>query len=399
MAINKALFIEQLRRFWAIPALALVVLVVGVYMPLFNVTDWVFSSRLNNILTMRHFLMLLVMVLTPVAAAFCTFGMFFNKKTATAFYSMPINKTQILLTNALAGIVLSLTPMLVFSLLMLPYAGYAGSEVFWLLFMLSIGSVFYFAVAWLAFSLAGHGFVALCLMVVIPFVPISLVWATEAIGSLFVFGFAGLFDMDTQNLIFIYHTPAVWGQLFWDGVGGFERNVLFPAISYVVISLALFVAAFFISRARQVERTGDSVIFRPVKHVLIFLFSFMGMWFIGLIFFAFGRSTANMHVGLVVGFAISYMAAQMIAEKTFLIFGKLKYLPIYGGTAIGLYVFMLLFTQFGMGFYVNRIPSTANIYGVYVSNSFLHGGLSNEEWRLMAFTDAEAIESTRAAHR
>ncbi|MCL1863924.1 MAG: hypothetical protein FWF78_10200 [Defluviitaleaceae bacterium] len=390
---NRALFIEQIKRFWAIPALALLWYFLVSYLPLlqWSGSPW---RRIDDIVAMRNLSVPFALVITPVLAAFCTFGFYFNKKRATAFYSFPLNKAQLFATNVLAGVVLSIIPVLVFSIMMMPFA---GIEAILFLIMASLVTVFYFAVACFAFSLAGHSFVALCLVAVVPFVPVALVGVTEMVGSMFVFGFSGLFDGNVMDLFFIYHTPAAWGALLRGGYS-FAQSAVYPVISYVLIAVGLFAAAFFIGRARRPERTGDSVIFTPIKHLLVFLFSYVGMWFVGIIFFAVGRERfTHMNIGLVIGFVISYIVAQMIAEKTFLVLNKMKYLPIFGGMAIGIYVVMLIVTQFGLGFYVNRIPS--NVYGVYVSNTFLWGGLSNEEWRNLAFTDPDLVEATRTAHR
>ncbi|MCL2200177.1 MAG: hypothetical protein FWB80_14795 [Defluviitaleaceae bacterium] len=447
--INRALLIEQIKRFWAIPALSALIYILAIYMPMrTEISDWWTMRRFIDIVIMGNALQLFNMVLTPVVAAFCTFGMFFNKKAATAFYSMPLSKNQLFATNALAGIILSVIPVLVFSLvLLLPihvqdvagnvnhllyavgtFRGAGGGSwsqtaavpltalpggfvegaranafpvIFSLFMQMSLASIFYFAVAWLAFSMAGHGFVALCLVAVLPFVPTLAITFVQAVLQLFVYGFAGGFT--TGIFVFdeflAYHNPAVWSVFIRHGTLSRMEGIYIPALIYIVIAVALFAAAWFVSRARKTERTGNSVIFNPVKHVLVFVFSFIGMIIMGAIFYDTSMSIANMYVGFVVGFALAYIVAQMIAEKSFMVLGKMRYLPIFGGTAAGIYVVILIVTQFGLGFYVNRIPARDEVYAVFVTNWFVGSGITEEEWRRISVTDPHVIEATRTAHQ
>jgi hypothetical protein len=161
----------------------------------------------------------------------------------------------------------------------------------------------------------------------------------------------------------------------------------------------LFAGAFVLSHRRKPERTGNSIMFNPVKNVLVFIVSVIGMVILSVLFWATTDSVAMFYIGMAVGFAIGYVIAQMIAEKSLMIGEKLKYFPAFGGIAVGLVITIFLFTQFGMGFFVNRIPETSEIYGVRVGEwlSYL-GHLDVEEKRDAFITDPARIEEVRAAH-
>ncbi|MCL1844206.1 MAG: hypothetical protein FWF79_10380 [Defluviitaleaceae bacterium] len=440
--INKALLAEQLKRFWAISALAILCYVL-VYLPLMGDRDsWQLIRHLVDIVSMGHFGMLFIMVLTPVAAAFCTIGGgFFNRKASTAFYALPLNKRQLFITNALAGIILSLVPVLVFCLIMLlpvdiqdgaygsrsipgewpavasslqehvpsvilPGGATEGaainsfSVIGGLFLRMSVTAVFYFAVAWLAFSLAGHGFVALLIVAAMPFSIFGLLSLIEIIGPLFVFGFNSVLDTDRFTMFFVYHNPAAWGMLLRAG-GELTRTqaVILPYISYIAVSAALFAGAYFISRIRKPERTGNSVMFAPVKNVLVFIFALCAMMIMGLIFYATSESVSMLYIGFIVGFVIGYVIAQMIAEKTFHVLGKIKQLPIFAGIATGLYIAVLLVTQFGFGFYVNRIPAADEIYGVFVGDRWMVSNMDEDARRHAFITDPDAIRDMQEAHQ
>jgi hypothetical protein len=440
--INKALLTEHLKRFWAVPALAALVYLLAVFLPLHDNNPWGTMRQLVNIIVMINPIMIFVMVITPVITAFCTFGCFFNKKSVTAFYSMPLNKKQLFCTNALAGIILSLLPVLFFCILLLfpiPYHGEIGiqmqensinhgADVFpfspqgnlpltllpdggtvgaglntfpiiaGLFLRMALATVFYFAVAWLGFSLAGHGFIGLLIVGVLPFVPIAFVGLTELIVQYYVFGLRTLISGTAAEAFFVYHNPALWGLLISrDYIYDITGAVLIPVLVYIVLTAAMLVGAYFISRRRKPERTGNSVVFNPVKNVLVFFVAMGGMFIVAAIMYSTNESIFMMHVGMLIGFAAGYFIAQMIAEKTFHVLGKLKFLPHFTGVAAGIYITVILVTQFGVGFYVNRVPDKDEIYGIYATTSWMT--VPDEQLPRMVSTDPEIIAKTQEMHR
>jgi hypothetical protein len=287
--INKALFTEQIRRFWAIPAFATLLYLLTVYAPLIGGTDdWWSMQQLVSIVTMGNSTMLLIMVATPVITAFCMFGCFFNKRAATVFYSLPISKNQLFVTNACAGIVLSFIPVALFCLVLLLPLGFHASiddavylravagrwpvmgitfhshvpigalpggivdgavinslPVIASLFMrMVIATVFYFGVAWLAFSLAGHGLIALLVVGVMPFVPFVLVSFSDFLGIMFIFGYQSTIFRHFLEPFLAFHNPAAWGLLIRPGELNHTQAVIIPTLVYIVIGAAIYAGAF-----------------------------------------------------------------------------------------------------------------------------------------------------------
>ncbi|MCL1845157.1 MAG: hypothetical protein FWF77_04570 [Defluviitaleaceae bacterium] len=450
--INKALLVEQLKRFWAIPAIAALLFVLVVYIPALMPNQWAALRNVVDIISFGNLYMLLIMVATPVAAAFCVFGSFFNKRAATAFYAMPLSKNQIFATNAAAGLILSVLPVLFFCVvLLLPMAfhqnirdefaaweaavsiaesgfGHMQAERLYqfvpqyhlprsilpawheyapinslpviagLFLRMLLATVFYFGVAWLAFSLAGHGFSAVVIVGVLPFLPTAARFLGEMAGLMYVFGFPSLNPDMTIMMFLAYHNPAAWGLIIRHNFLPYGHAVIIPALIYIVLGAAIYAGAFFVSRARRPERTGMPVMFAPVKNVLIFLMSFLGMILLGSLFLTIDNSAVMMYVGFVAGFAIGYVGAQMIAEKSFHIGGKLRFFPRFAGVAAGIFVAMLLITQFGVGFYINRVPHEDEIAGVFVTNGWWLGGIPDDEWARIAVSDPDFIAATREAH-
>ncbi|MCL2047332.1 MAG: hypothetical protein FWG87_01275 [Defluviitaleaceae bacterium] len=435
--ISRALLIEHLKRFWAVPALSLLLYVLCVVLPFGNsVTNMNYSfgswnnpyHYMTRIMTMRDVGMIFVTVGTPIIAAFCTFGCFFKRRTATSFYSMPISKKRLICTNALAGILLSVIPILCFCILFaiqIPsievlkdsvLANYNSNSispdeiqgltihitaanvfigVVVLFARLVITSVFYFAMAWLGFAMVGHGVIGLLLVALLPFVPVILLGAVELIARNYVFGLREIFSENVFEKFAIAHHPALWGEGLISGIPFVP--LLFPVVSYLIIGALMLAGAFLISCRRKPELTGDSVIFTPVKNVLIFVVSCIGGVIIAAILYAMHGNLFMLHLGAALGFIVGYFIAQMLAEKSFTVLGKIRQLPHFFAVLLGLYAAVLLITSYGLGFYINRVPSESQIAGVYVTSERVWQ--SSEEMKRLALSSPEFISATQAAHR
>jgi len=233
-----------------------------------------------------------------------------------------------------------------------------------------------------------------------PFVPLFLGQLVEFIGLTYVFGYNSRVISETVNIIFMYQNPALWGQLIRPGVLNHTYAVVIPALIYIAVATAIYIGAYFTSRARKPERTGNSVMFPPIKNVLVFMVSAVAMFILGLVFYGITESFFMTHIGFAIGFAIGYVVAQMIAEKSFYIVDKLKFFPHFFGTATAVYIFIFVFTQYGMGFFVNRVPAKEDISAIYIASDNMFGGFYDKERQLLSsIDDPQFIETTRNAHQ
>lgn len=446
--VNSALLKEQLKRFWPVSLIAAAAYFLGVMLPLFSVMgdeDRFFEPvrHLSNILTFGNVVLILGMVVVPLVVVTCIFRFYFSSKAATAFYSMPLNRNQLLGSSMLAGTILILLPLLAFiplffvsinvpvteniwqrgfasttmmsvggadstflGNLLFPYVMSPGNTINTFAVVLRFFAMFagaklvYFGVIWLAHSISGHWLIAILVAGVLPVVPVGLFTLTHIFGELLVVGFnpAG-FNTNFSTAVAIVN-PVVWDT--WLSPWGLSHLISSATpiiIWYFCLAAICLAAAFFVSRLRKPELTGNSIVFVPVKNLLIFLVSFMGMLLLAVIGLGILRlaepvSKVMLVVFLAVGFAISYILAQMLAEKSLHIFHKLKYMLTFGGTAVGLLLAIWLITTFGMGFYVNRVPNAADVAGVSIDHHMpLVGHFQATP------TDPEVIALTIAVHQ
>jgi len=419
--INIPLLKEQLKRFWVIGVVPMLIYLLAVVIPLHNVNNpWNEAAQSNmmvSILSIAHPALLIMMVLAPFCAAMALYPYNFNGTATSTFYTFPVTKRQLFWTNFLAGKILIILPVLVLSLILLvpiyfnpdmQTSIHDGETFYWshvtlplMLFpewlaegdvintfglvagffaRMAIGVMFYFMVFLVAVSVAGNRVIAVLLSGALPFVAVAVHILALVTGALYVFGMS---DATIQNYLLrtlVYTNPVLLFQVISPAVGGVARHngIIegtegFSLISFVVIYIAiaviLLVVAYVCSLIRKHERTGDSIVFTALKNVLVFMLSMAGMIGGAIFMMIIFTNRAGWYIGAVLGFVLVYFIAQMIAEKSFNIFAqKAKPLIYFGGIMICIYVAMVLFTTFGMGFYMNRVPQDVDVHGV----SFQH---------------------------
>jgi len=420
--INIALLKEQLKRYWAVSALSLLGYFLFMILPLISSHHPMAAPRMiAQILAMTNPMVVISIVLVPFVAVMCVTGQFFKARMATAFYSYPINKTQMHLSNALAGIILTLVPLVIISVILLvpvhvpltqhlsihnPYFStriLAGSlanpplHVFSFFLRVAIAKIFYFNLFWLMFSVAGNRVVAILVSIVTPFIPWGIYMLGIAIREFYVLGSRVALSGRAVEVALSYSNPVLWSTLTHG------RPLIHLYLWYAAAAILLGVAALVVSRIRKVERTGDSIIFHPVKNVLIFLVSLFSavigsLLFMGL--FSFGP--VSYYLGFVLGFALGFVIAQMIAEKSFSVGDKLKSIVRFGVIALAMYIVILLVTQLAVVNYLSPrfIPAHEDIAEIHLASwvppNPAHRGRYGGPQPL---TDAASIAQARDIHR
>lgn len=435
--INMPLLMEQLKRFWLISlALMIFYLLLGI-LPVYIVNEhsWMsaetlMAQNLVAILSMDNAVPIMAILASPAAAVMALYPFHFSRNAASAFYSFPVTKRQLFWTNWLAGLVLMILPLVIFCLLLLipihypepmirelgggiqetfsavrthgalfPQGLAVGDTintfpvVAGLFARMAVGMIFYFALFGLAVSLSGNRLVAVLLCGALPLIPVGGHLLMDLIGNMYVFGYTGVEAR-------LATTAAITNPVGWSAAVHVGPGTSFPAhepriglffLAYILFTMAFITAGYIFSHARKLERTEDSVVFTGFKHVCVFLVSAFGMILTGAFMINVLRSSLSMYIGFVIGFIIAYIAAQMIAERTFFIAEKLKGLLPYGGVMIGMYLVMFIFTNFGMGFYVDRVPQTQEIAEISLDWSGFR--------RATALSDPQTIARTTEIHQ
>ena len=420
--INIPLLIEQVKRFWAIPVITFIgyLLFVVVFISSDNIDGWSAANHsIAMVLTGNHAFIIFASVFVPLCLAGALFPQHFNSVAATSIAAFPVNKRQLFFTNITAGFVMYAVPLLLLSLILLipiytqgyvnvappEYSALTASEMLLLeqrritqvfiqhwsnhlwgasaapgtllnSFPVVMGFLgrtlltfsFYFALTIMVVAVTGNRFVSMLLAGFVAFLPTAIIGLGWAIADVYVFGYA-INNTNMINYALYFMHPVVLGTVLsgrtWlSGLADINPWTLY--IIYFVVMAAMLGLGAFACLRRKTERAGESVAFVPLKNILVFLLSLGGMIVGGMFFMMLFSARWGYYFGFVIGFILLFFIAQMIAEKTFHVIGKVKRLPYFGATAVGLYVLVLLVTRVGMMGYINHIPAANNIAGVRI---------------------------------
>jgi len=408
--INKPLLIEQLKRFWLIGALSFLAYLLTVIVPLLSARPSNQHFMIRDILSMQHPMLIIAIVVVPFCVVMALNTFHFNGTSALAFYSFPITKKQLFLTNFATGAILLLLPLIVLSIFLLVPIYAPSTTHNWannvlpptpgtiintfpvvtgFFVRMAISFIFYFGVFTLAASVAGNRVISILLCMILPFIPTALLALVLGAASLYIFGVSDMHFDQLMTSTISYTNPLAWS------VSRVSLSISYYIV-YIAVAIALFGLAYVCSHSRKLERTGDSVVFIPLKNVLVFLLSIVGMIAMGAFIMYLTNSRIGLYFGFMLGFVLAYFIAQMIAEKAFNIKHKAKTLLPYSIIILGLYTVMLIITNFGMGFYVNRIPDIENITEVSLMRQWnWQSQWEERDW----VSNEEIIARTRAAHQ
>jgi len=438
--INITLLKEQLKRFWAIAAILMIIYVVAGLIPVYSVHSdnpnyyQYLAKNMADLISMANPMVIVVMLLSPILAVMALYPYHFSNSASTAFHSFPINKRQLFWTNIAAALILTLLPLLIFCLTILVPVHYPGMmahenwdgsihlrqfvilppaifpgglevgatinsipAVTGFFARIALGIVFYFSVFLLAASIAGNRVIAILLSGSLPLIPVAIHILIVMIAQTFVFGFDPTNDTFRLESTLAYSNPAMFGLMAARGRWLGLLSIWSLSLTYIVIIAVLLAIAYICTHKRKLERTEDSVVFTPFKNVCVFLVSVIGMLLMGTFLFGASNSFIGLYIGSAIGFVVAYFIGQMIAEKALDVRHKIKTLLPFGGIMLGIYVFALLFTNFGIGFYVNRLPLASEVARASIHHDARWG--ITQGFEQMLTDDPVAIALTLEGHQ
>ncbi len=400
--ISGLLVKNDLKRFWHIPAACLLMLVFLCGVPLFSLygTKWMCEVGFIpfEIGSIRGFLRSVVIAVLAVSSAVCVFSYLHGKSSASASFSLPFSRKTIFRSHALAGWILSVTPVITAGIL------------FAVTFLIKIKSgrlilyannppdvrLSYFEVLMMMLIWTS------ALLIIVTFTYCACVLAAVISGTVFTHILLALFFngiapatvfFANQYMIrFLKGLPEApvtargfspFTNLYMQ-LWGPNAKILTTALVFLVAAaFFLFLSGFLFKRIRP-EREGDAVVFRPVGEVVCALFAFIGMSLTAFIAegFAFTDSTALFLLFGLIGSLLFYAVARMVLDKGIHIFHK-KALQTYCVFLAAAAVFCA-FTVFDISGYEKRIPKTEEILSCSIE-----GGIAGSLGETVEFSGAE----------
>ena len=379
-SISRPLVIENLRRFWAIPALSFLVYFLSGVFPLLMTYSHLnnMSSYIELSLNNQQPFYMFAHLLFPVIAAVVIFRYLHSISSVSVMHAMPFTRAILYRSGYLSGLILIIVPILVNGLILLAiskpvYYEYATSEGM----MINTANVFSRAdiLNWIWISVL----IVIVIYAVSVFAGIvtgnSLMHFAAAIFFNFIIpGLYAIFIAYFSHYLYGFDTTGNWIELcvrispFLNAIKNGGDFSIWVTVYYIIIFLILYGISGFLYQKRKLERATDSLAFGFMEPVICYLIAFMGMTLLGFYFEVLGKSDLYMYGGLAAGTIIFFIIGQMIVKKTPRIYNRksLQNFSIYVLIA-ALFIVSLNLDITG---FENRVPDTHKVSDFTLSEDF-----------------------------
>lgn len=382
-SISRPLILENLRRFWAIPALSfLVYFLSGVFPILMTYTHLNdLSNYIKISLSNQQPFYMLAHLIFPIVAAVVIFRYLQSISSVSVMHSMPFTRAKLYNSGFVSGLLLILPPILLNGIILLaiskPVYNVYGTEtgmmtskinlfaradiLNWIWVSIVIAVVIY-AVSIFAGIVTGNSLMHFATAIWFNFLIPALYGIFIAYFSLFLYGF----DSSGNWLEFGMRLSPFLNVIQNQGHLG-----AYSTIFYLISILILYGITNFLYQKRKLEHATDTLAFGFMEPIICYLIAFLGMTMLGFYFQVLGKAEFYLYAGLAAGTLIFFIIGRMIVKKTPRVYNmkSLKSLAIYSLLAV-LFIAGLNFDITG---YERRVPDTGNVKNVVISDGFDQG--------------------------
>lgn len=383
-SVSKPLILEDLRRFWAIPALAFLVYFLSGVFPIlmaYNNLDGGMARYIEMSLNNQQPFYMFAHLMFPVMAAVVIFRYLQSVSSVSVMHSMPFTRAKLYNSGFLCGLILIAAPILVNGLILLAVSKpafrqygterglvtesvnlFARADILnWIWVSLIIVFVIY-AVSVFAGMVTGNALMHFATAIWFNFLIPSLYAVFIAYFSRFLYGF----DTSGNWVEFGMRISPFLNALQSGGDFGAGSSIY-----YIVSFFILYGVTAFLYQKRKLEHATDSLAFGFMEPVICYLIAFLGMTLLGFYFEVLGESELYFYGGLAAGTLIFFIMGRMIVKKTPRIFNlkSLRSAGIYSLIA----VLFLLGVNFDVIGFEKRVPAPAKVGGYIINEYFSQG--------------------------
>ncbi|HVI39126.1 MAG TPA: hypothetical protein VM577_00565 [Anaerovoracaceae bacterium] len=386
-SISKPLIIENLRRFWAIPALAFLVYFLSGVFPILMAYSHLndMANYIDMSLSNQQPFYMFAHLMFPIMAAVVIFRYLQGVSSVSVMHSMPFTRAKLYNSGFVSGLILIAAPILVNGLILLaiskPVFNQYGTEtgimmdtvnlfsraeiLNWIWVSIVIAFII-FAVSVFAGIVTGNSLMHFATAIWFNFLIPALYAVFIAYFSHYLFGF----DTSGNWTEYGMRISPFLNVLQNKGVFGVGSTVY-----YIISFFILYGITSFLYQKRKLEHATDSLAFGFMEPIICYLIAFLGMTLLGFYFQVLGQSELYMYAGLAAGTVIFFIIGQMIVKKTPRIY-NLKGLRSFGIYSLIAVIFILGLNLDVTGF-EKRIPSQDHVNSFTISEDFSLGSNPN----------------------
>ncbi len=390
------LALENLKRFWAIGTVGLLIYLLSGAFPLVLSYDRIRPYMIETMLSNHNPGYMAAHLFLAISAAVAVFRYLQNTGSAGVMHAMPFSRKSLYLSSYASGLTLAYLPAFINGLVLLVLKTPVYQTVY--VDNLPIQTDIYTAanvLGWMAEVL-----------VIITFVYSIGVFAGMVTGSMVLHALTALgFNF---LLTALYATFLGYSEIYFFG---FTYNRLISDITlklspytyvfqaegdlrasawpmYMVAAVLIAAGTYFIYKKRPLEKATESTVFRFMEHFLSFLIVFFGSSLTGMVFY----ENDYGYAGYVLGGILGFLVGQMIVKKTLKIFDleNLKTFVVFAGIMA---VVIVGFNKDALR-YERRIPQLGSVETVTIDSYDLMQGN-----RPLVFQETENVRALTDFHQ
>lgn len=407
--ISGTIIKEDLRRFWPVQAITLLILLMTGIIPLLLSRQ----GRRENLSIISHWINVgsigfnVAFVVAAITAGIVTFRYLENRRASDFTHSRPLTRKTLFVSNFLAGVIMMAVPVILNAVFMVMIGGLSTAlpACRWICVSMLICLVIYSITVFAGMVCGNTPMHVFCAFLFNAFAMLVIITLKLYFGQ-FLYGYS--YD-DIIDKWVMRSTPVT---AFF---GNFEIGT---TAAYIVVFVLFTVFAYLLYKRRPVERTGESILFRWMRTFLIMTVTFGGMTIVGFLFFFTSNGQTQglsfeLVIGLVIGFIVSFVIMSLMLFRTVKIFNRKNMM-----TALITAVICVVFIgcmQLDVTGYSSRIPERSNVataaatvYPVMMDSdsdsrfdaSFFKGYSSeNTTDQMMVFTSSKNIDDVYALQK
>ncbi|MBR3810900.1 MAG: ABC transporter permease [Agathobacter sp.] len=384
---NKTIFLKNATLYWPIWVIYTLALFINqpILLWIFNNMEyWSVGSggykdeaQFRDLMDLLGFMpCVIIIAIGAVFTGMALFSYMYNHKSANMIHSLPVDRTQLYGTTLISGWAFLIVPLFataVFTTILCIVYTIPGIAYVWAWFLVTAITAFVaFSIVTICALFTGHIVVMPMYIVVVNCLSWIIYWLIYIVVTTFGYGVSSLGDI--ANKIAKLFCPL---QCFYENLGweyaytqlGEIKDIVFHGtgtiVFYLIVAVALYVAAYVIYRKRKIEQAGDFLTVNWVKPIFRSAVGIIGAIYGAMLIrevlleTRIGCSVPMFVVIMLVIGAICYFAADMFIKKSFHVFKKKDWLRC------GIFSVVLFVFYFGLYAvaekYENYLPKEAEI--------------------------------------
>lgn len=342
------------------------------------------------------FIPAVLLFIMPTLTALVLFRYLHKQDASDFIHSLPSTRLTIYLHHIIFGVISLVLPLILtyVSLLVvdqtLDHQHLLSMTDITNWFHLSVSTaLIVFSVSVLVAMLTGVTLIQLIFTYIFLFLPVGL---TMLIVFNLNYALPGLAINYVIDDVIIHFSPLTdVNRIFMASAMDWSKVII-----YYIVTAFILVMSYFLYKKRPIESANQAIIFEALKPIFIYSFTFSFTLIGGMYSGAFGYSIPVLFLMYIIFSIIGYYISQMIVDKTWRVFGKVKQ---YG-------YFFLAMTLLTIGFsfditgFVNHIPQIDEIKEAYVIDD-QYSFYQREKYygRQPGFSDPEDLEVIQSIHQ